>query len=496
MQVACEHCGTEYSLDEENITGRGVRITCPSCSHVFTVYKPQEEIDIDLEIDDDLFEENKDVEIDIEIDLEPDPDEVEVVESLLEETFNIEDESDDDNSVEEDISPELEDLPAVTEEALAAMDVNTLDFQKVGLQAWKVKSSIGLVYEFSDYKTLKNWMKTGRVKESDPLSHDGEEWIQINNIDNIERHFCEVYLNFLKLQENADEDSIPFQRKTIKQKTLQPGGISELDAAIADLSAEVDGANPYAHKIKTSSHTKRPNRRGRSNSKQKEKKKSSSLPLVLIVIIVGIGVWLFSKPGSESVANETPSPSKQPTTQQVDEGKDGDNLRAEIQEKIKRSAEQRLQENQDEPKVEEEEQQLIPVIPAHLRKQVNSPSEKEDTPKEQKPKNNLSFVEKGEKAISSKNWNDAASAYQKAYQNKRKAVYKERWGYSLYRAGKTSEAKKILKQSVKEGNVLANKWLGEIYKNLGDDANANTYFTAYLKSNPSDADAIRKKMLK
>ena len=51
MQVACEHCGTEYSLDKENITGRGVRITCPSCSHVFTVYKPQEEIEIDLEID-------------------------------------------------------------------------------------------------------------------------------------------------------------------------------------------------------------------------------------------------------------------------------------------------------------------------------------------------------------------------------------------------------------------------------------------------------------
>ena len=32
MQVACDHCGAEYDLDESEITGRGVRITCPTCS--------------------------------------------------------------------------------------------------------------------------------------------------------------------------------------------------------------------------------------------------------------------------------------------------------------------------------------------------------------------------------------------------------------------------------------------------------------------------------
>ena len=43
MQVACDHCGAEYDLDKSEITGRGVRITCPSCSHVFVVYQTKEE---------------------------------------------------------------------------------------------------------------------------------------------------------------------------------------------------------------------------------------------------------------------------------------------------------------------------------------------------------------------------------------------------------------------------------------------------------------------
>ena len=39
MRVTCEHCGAQYKLDQQQIVGRGVRITCPNCSHVFTVYR-------------------------------------------------------------------------------------------------------------------------------------------------------------------------------------------------------------------------------------------------------------------------------------------------------------------------------------------------------------------------------------------------------------------------------------------------------------------------
>lgn len=486
MQVACEHCGTEYSLNEENITGRGVRITCPSCSHVFTVYKPQEEIEIDLDLDEEISEAEEEIDIDIDLDLDLDEESNDGVEVAAEE-FSLPIETNDESSVEVELSPELEDLPPVTEEALAAIDVNTLDFQKVGIKAWKVKSSIGLVYEFSDYKTLKNWMKTGRVKSADPLSYDGVEWTPINTIPDLERHFCQVYLTFLKKQESG-EIELPLKKNKIQEKVIQPsGGISELDAAIADLTAEVDGANAQSRIKKPTANT---NRRPTRPVSRPPEKKSSSLPLVLIALVVLVGVFLFIKPSNESVAKEPVAVEKP----QPKKGKNEEALRAEIQAQIKATAAKKAEEEEkEEPKEVEEEQQLLVKIPDEILRANGKavPSNDAANPPSTKP---LDYAEEGKKALSQKRWMDAVTAYQKAYEKNPSAQYRERWGYALYQAGKTSDAKKILKQAVKDGNNTANKWLGEIYKNLGDDANANTYYHAYLKSNPTDAASIRRKM--
>ena len=52
MRVTCEHCGAQYKLDQQQIVGRGVRITCPTCSHVFTVYRSALEIqEADADVD-------------------------------------------------------------------------------------------------------------------------------------------------------------------------------------------------------------------------------------------------------------------------------------------------------------------------------------------------------------------------------------------------------------------------------------------------------------
>ena len=42
MIVTCDHCGARYKLDESRISGRGAKITCPRCKHVFVVYREQE----------------------------------------------------------------------------------------------------------------------------------------------------------------------------------------------------------------------------------------------------------------------------------------------------------------------------------------------------------------------------------------------------------------------------------------------------------------------
>jgi len=39
MIVSCTSCSARYKVDESKIKGRGAKITCPKCKHVFVVYK-------------------------------------------------------------------------------------------------------------------------------------------------------------------------------------------------------------------------------------------------------------------------------------------------------------------------------------------------------------------------------------------------------------------------------------------------------------------------
>jgi len=73
-------------------------------------------------------------------------------------------------------------------------DVHALDFKSVGISTWKVKTGIGLVYDFSDYKTLRKYLKEGRVSTSDSLSPDGDSWVEIGDIEDLEAHFINVFV--------------------------------------------------------------------------------------------------------------------------------------------------------------------------------------------------------------------------------------------------------------------------------------------------------------
>jgi hypothetical protein len=79
-------------------------------------------------------------------------------------------------------------------------DVHDLDFKSVGISGWKVKVAIGLVYDFSDYKTLRKYLNEGRVTPTDKLSHNGSDWIEISSIADLQQHFVSVYLAARKKQ--------------------------------------------------------------------------------------------------------------------------------------------------------------------------------------------------------------------------------------------------------------------------------------------------------
>lgn len=177
MIVSCPSCSTGYKLDEGRITGRGVRITCPKCKHVFVVYK------------------------DAPAQAMPKPT---ASASLLAEPAEDERPADPDGptsmfaGLPSAAPAAVEAAPAAPAAAAPAppagpVDVNTLDFRRVGIAAWKVKLRIGLVYDFNDFKTLSRYIAEGRVTPADRLSHDGKTWAEIGGLGDLEAHFVRVY---------------------------------------------------------------------------------------------------------------------------------------------------------------------------------------------------------------------------------------------------------------------------------------------------------------
>src|SRR6185436_14852972 len=155
MIVTCEHCGARYKLDDSKITGRGAKITCPRCRHLFVVYRNAGEAPAP--------EPPKPA-------AEPPPS----------------------NGGYAGMSPRAaapspEPPPQPQQES--SVDVNSLDFRRVGIPSWKVKVKIGLVYDFSDYRTLRKYIQDGRVTPGDHLSYDAETWVPIASIPDLEQYF-------------------------------------------------------------------------------------------------------------------------------------------------------------------------------------------------------------------------------------------------------------------------------------------------------------------
>lgn len=190
MIVTCEHCAARYKLDPGRITGRGVKITCPRCKNVFVVYRGEAG-----GADDDGGEGVAD-----------DPQ----AQAPAKATPAAPTAPAPASAAPPSPPPAVDPRPAAPPTAaprptpLASParkaagprpDVEGLDFAAAGIQAWKVKVRIGLVYDFSDYKTLARYIKDGRVGDDDQISHDGKTWTRLGDIADLEQHFVQVYMD-------------------------------------------------------------------------------------------------------------------------------------------------------------------------------------------------------------------------------------------------------------------------------------------------------------
>ena len=507
MNVACEHCGAEYSLDEENVSSRGVRITCPSCSHVFTVYlESPDELEEELEIE---IEEELEIEIEEELEIEVlsaqaerKEDSVSLKKTQEKDQAEAKEESQEEE-VEANLEEELHDMPSETEEAIKVMNPEELVFSKVGLKNWKVKTALGLVYDFSGYKTLNKYLRDGKVKSSDLLSYDGKNWTPIKDIEDLGEYFCTIYLKFLR-EQTGDKLKDKKEKKKGSGKTMLPmDGMNDLAAVMAEAQAEVDGTRTTPRlKGKASKSSSRKGTRPRTKSKKSaapDSQKISNLVFLGGLLVMAGIVWFFSGSSTTDVEANTQNVIEDKGLSDeaiAKEKSEADALRSEIQEKIKQSAEKAKEENPQEVEPSNEEPQLRVKIPDEILAKMTADQKNaaKETNKNTRQDQDTDFPEQGRKAIEMSQWPMAISAYQKAYRQNPLPVYKEMWGYALFQSENLAVAKPILQQAVNEGSISANKWLGFLYRKNGDIAGSNKYFTVYLSSNPSDAKQIQLEM--
>jgi predicted Zn finger-like uncharacterized protein len=529
MVVTCEHCGARYRLDKGRIEGRGARITCPQCRHVFVVYQEGEGAPV--------------------------------------ETKAI-----------------AEDRPT---------DVKSLDFRSVGIPTWKVKTGIGLVYDFSDLGTLRKYLKEGRVSTDDHLSHDGATWQTIGEIADLEAHFIDVYVAARSHQKASARAEVEAEKavmdavdadaiagdlldriSTAEEPKVEVPEVSEAPAAtegdIADqLLAAVEAAandeaetddgieldmdalleaagvaelkekapssarrgaeemavgavpktgsddeNPHqfvdpfealkqSRQVRTSGKTRRVSKKQAAKAVEVSAKQRKQLIMAGLLLCSSAAYF-----GIDHAVDEGPSPGQ---IQQAER-----KVEAEAQEAVlKKRAEEaraRMQDNLNKAlkdvKVEEidaftvQEDQLIVRVPDAFKKggvgalpmgrlPEITPGYQGRGDVTQRVLSAQDHFAMGQAAARTQRWVVASGAFKSALElEPSNAGFRARLGFSLYKQGDFDGAEAELRRAASAGAVSAGKYLGHMAREQGDIAGANSHYQTYLRSNPADAKAI------
>ena len=517
MVVTCENCSARYKLDDSRISGRGAKITCPRCRHVFVVYKESLATDAESK----MAVGGGVVSSGVATPTEVEPDE-----------------------------------PVVAPVA-AEVDVDKLDFRRVGIQAWKVKVKIGLIYDFSDYRTLARYIAEGRVTPSDKLSHDGRTWTEISEIGDLAGHFITVYRSLEAEQaaaaaaaeaedeaEDYDDDeptnimgmggdfndpaakpvSLTSFSSSAAPRILPSGGSAGAksspvpSAASAELGAALDAAleaetpkrnapsgpkfiDPFekrkasGRRPKASAPRERPRTRpSPSPSPSSEGGSSLGWIALIVVALLGGGGWWWSNQqagvtkASPRRVDVAPSPAQSE--------RDREKLRRQIEEDIGATpTELAPEEPVDDGFEVDEEPEPIPVPPKDRGKRASSPGDPNASLPSADGGSASSDLADGEAAFQRRDYRAAAAAFQRAVdKDPKNATYNGRLGAALARAGDSDSAMAPLLTAADGGYTPALVYLGDLAQLTNDTAGAVGYYQSYLATDPPDARAIQVKL--
>ncbi len=307
MVITCPACEARYRLNREKIQGRGAKITCPKCAHVFVVFNEAEEsgeaapsaahevappqraraggsksmnpetttgaFKAVLGLGDEKVHPTTTGKIRV---VAPGKRgsrrSVATVESGSFSTTN---------SVS-DPAPAVEDSPGASGE-LRASDLN---FREVGIKTWKVKVAIGLIYDFSDISTLKKYLGDKKVTPDDLISHNNQDWTRIGDIPSLDAHFVGVWQEAKRRIETGEAPAL-------ETKKAKPAGdeTGRVDTTMSGSfnPAERTGTNT------TVTHSTIPGAYGGGGSarsrrkKRKEEEKKPNYALIALAALILIG---------------------------------------------------------------------------------------------------------------------------------------------------------------------------------------------------------------
>lgn len=346
MVITCPNCQAKYKLPGKRLEGRGAKITCPRCSHVFVIFNKDRDAS------------GRDAAVSVETDaLQPASRRVTPpgptrgsmpgtgpapmgaqlpgglrAEDIFSTDYAEEGEGEagqrgsrEPSSFEppsfgvqrgrprpEEVPSGPQDLfegevPSVTEldriEGISGgFAAEGLDFKSIGITTWKVKVAIGLTYDFADIATLRRSIKNGKVTPADQISHDGKEWSRIGDDDELGAYLHRIYGEVKSADgiveadvgakastepEPEDAGAADSEQATAAPEAPKPdagAGMQTSSTSLAELNRAALAEAKGADNIKVDLKRRRRRRRPKADAKTKPKMRANN-PLLLGVAV-------------------------------------------------------------------------------------------------------------------------------------------------------------------------------------------------------------------
>lgn len=466
MIVSCPQCQARYKLDPNKIAARGAKITCPRCRHVFVVYP---------EVSDDGSK------------------------GLT--TLDRARPRDKAGIPDEPTAPVHR-----VQKPRPKRSAEDLDFRKVGIASWKVRVKIGLVYDFSDIKTLRKYIQDGRVTPEDVISHNATDWATIGDIPDLDAYFVEVY--------DREEDALANGRKANAFEEDTPTNVVGMGSLGSDLAAQAlaeatrnpdaaEPANEHGQRfvdpfaaLKDKQRDRIQERRKSGGRKAPPPKKDEGgsqkglLIAALVLIVLGGGAFWYLSQGGEPVSETTTSAEDAAQAQRAKEKQDA--AREAVNDKLEKELEEI-----DRPELEGDgdDQILIPIGPrdAPTRKpddllSRSNPSQDQPATAAVDPKKDCQdFTRAG-------SWTQAKMACKMALNGSPgNPAVMVNYGIALYENGELNAATNQLSGASGNGSTdpRIKKYLGHVARERGDVMGASGFYQDYLAANPNASDKAK-----